>query len=115
MLEELVEWMKQLAVFMVLCETILSFAPTLTYRRYIKPFIGLILLFRIVAFCAGISQTDWNGRVEEVLEQYERSISSYLDDPFIVDDEFEKEKLNEELIKIDEIRIGEIEIGEEGK
>ena len=53
MLEDFIEWLKQLAVFMILCETILSFAPTQTYKKYIKPFVGMILLFRITVFLFG--------------------------------------------------------------
>ena len=114
MMEELVEWLKQLAVFMILCETILSFAPTKTYKRYIKPFVGMILLFRITVFLFGATQVDWNRRVEDVFEHYEQSISSYLDNEAIVDESLKENILNEDItniqnVSIDKIRIGDME------
>ena len=55
---KLVSWLKELAVFIVICETILSFSPTGVYKRYIKPFVGLILLLRISAFLIGTVEVD---------------------------------------------------------
>lgn len=112
MLHEFVEWLKQLSVFMILCESILSFAPTQTYRRYIKPFVGMILLFRIVVFLIGTDEVNWDERVEMVLDQYENAISSYLEEEAIVEEDFEREMLNEDIINIDAITIDQIRIGE---
>lgn len=114
MMEEFVEWLKQLAVFMILCETILSFAPTQTYKRYIKPFMGMILLFRITVFLFGAAQVDWNRRVENMFEHYEQSISSYLDKEAIMDEYSKNNILNENItniqrVSIDKIRIGDVE------
>lgn len=114
MMEEFVEWLKQLAVFMILCETILSFAPTQTYKRYIKPFVGMILLFRITVFLFGAAQVDWNRRVENMFEHYEQSISSYLDKEAIMDEYSKNNILNEDItniqsVSIDKIRIGDVE------
>ena len=52
-MDGLVDWLKELAVFIVICETLLSFSPNGVYKRYIKPFVGLILLLRISAFLIG--------------------------------------------------------------
>ena len=112
MMEELVEWLKQLAVFMILCETILSFAPTKTYKKYIKPFVGMILLFRITVFLFGAAQVDWNRRVENVFEHYEQSISSYLDKEEIVNENTNDKILNEDIINIQDVSIDKIRIGE---
>lgn len=112
MLEELVEWLKQLAVFMILCETILSFAPTQTYKRYIKPFVGMVFLLRITVFLFGAVEVDWNKRVEDVFDHYERSISSYLDEQAIVDEKIKNRMLNDNIIKISGVSIDKIEIGE---
>ena len=112
MLEELIEWLKQLAVFMILCETILSFAPTQTYKRYIKPFVGMILLFRITVFLFGAIEVDWDKRVEEVFAHYEQSISCYLEEQAIVDESFEKQILNEDIISIEKISVDQIKVGE---
>ncbi len=112
MLHEFVEWLKQLSIFMILCESILSFAPTQTYRRYIKPFVGMILLFRIVVFLIGAGEVNWDERVEEVLNRYENSISSYLEKEAIVEEDFEEEILNEDIINVSEITIDRIRIGE---
>ena len=111
MLQELVEWLKQLAVFMIVCETILSFAPTQTYKRYIKPFVGMILLFRITVFLFGATQVDWNQRVEEVFAYYEESISSYLDEETVVNEKFKNKLLKEDLINIEGVTIDKIKLG----
>lgn len=112
MLEELVEWLKQLAVFMILCETILSFAPTQTYKRYIKPFVGMILLFRIAVFLIGAVEVDWNKRVEDVFDHYEQSVSSYLDEQAIVNEKIENELLKQDITKINSVSVDKIKIGE---
>lgn len=112
MLDEFVEWLKQLSIFMILCESILSFAPTQTYRRYIKPFVGMILLFRIVVFLIGAGGVNWDERVEEVLNRYENAISSYLEEEAVVEEDFKKEILNEDIINVSEITIDRIRIGE---
>lgn len=121
-MDGLVLWLKELAVFIVICETILSFAPTGVFKRYIKPFVGLILLLRISAFLIGTVEVDWNKRIEEVFDGYEQSVSRYLENMPVVeitDDEKEeniytyenKKQLKQDLIKIDEIMISPINIG----
>lgn len=111
MMDELVEWLKQIAVFMVLCETILSFSPTKTYKRYIKPFVGMILLFRISVFLFGAVEIDWNKRIEDVFVHYEESVGHYLENSTIVNEEKQNEMLNTDLIEIKDITIDEIRIG----
>ena len=124
----LVEWLKELTIFMVICETILSFAPTTVYKQYIKPFVGLIVLLWITSFLFGAVQTDWNQKVKVIFEDYERSVSNYLTDFSVVEREYEdisKDmddgyltenddglKLNNNLISIDDIIINPIKIGE---
>lgn len=121
-MDGLVLWLKELAVFIVICETILSFAPTGVFKRYIKPFVGLILLLRISAFLIGTVEVDWNKRIEEVFDGYEQSVSRYLENMPVVeitDDEKEEniyayennKQLKQDLIKIDEIMISPINIG----
>lgn len=121
-MDGLVLWLKELAVFIVICETILSFAPTGVFKRYIKPFVGLILLLRISAFLIGTVEVDWNKRIEEVFDGYEQSVSRYLENMPVVeitDDEKEeniyayenRKQLKQDLIKIDEIMISPINIG----
>jgi len=125
-LDGLVLWLKELAVFIVICETILSFSPTGVYKRYIKPFVGLILLLRISAFLIGTLEVDWNKRVDEVFDGYEQSVSMYLENITIVEEDAAKEnvfspyndtdngKLNQNLINIEEVIISPIEIGGNG-
>ncbi len=121
-MDGLVAWLKELAVFIVICETILSFAPTGVFKRYIKPFVGLILLLRISAFLVGTVEVDWNKRIDEVFEGYEQSVSRYLENVPIVevaDDENEESictyendrELKQDLIKIEKIVISPIDIG----
>ena len=128
MLDGLVDWLKELTVFIVICETILSFSPSGAYKKYIKPFVGLILLLRITSFLFGAVQVDWNQRIESVFEDYEQSVSRYLENIPVVQEEDElmekiaeyengsisddEIKLNEELIKVDDVIISPIHIGE---
>jgi len=125
-LDGLVVWLKELAVFVVICETLLSFSPNGMYKRYIKPFVGLILLLRISAFLFGTVDVDWNKRMDEVFSGYEESVSRYLENVSIVEADMQEEmlpdiweqtmteendKLNNDLINIDTITISPIEIG----
>lgn len=125
-MDGLVLWLKELAVFIVICETILSFSPTGVYKRYIKPFVGLILLLRISAFLFGTVEVDWNKRIDEVFAGYEHSVSRYLDNITIVEEraakedtfssynEMENAKLKQDLINIEKVVISPIEIGGNG-
>lgn len=125
-MDGLVLWLKELAVFIVICETILSFSPTGVYKRYIKPFVGLILLLRISAFLFGTVEVDWNKRIDEVFAGYEQSVSRYLDNITIVEERAAKEdtfssynemeniKLKQDLINIEKVVISPIEIGGNG-
>lgn len=121
-MDGLVAWLKELAVFIVICETILSFAPTGVFKRYIKPFVGLILLLRISAFLIGTVEVDWNKRIDEVFAGYEQSVSMYLENTPIVEVTNEKKEndpysykdateLKQDLINIDKIIISPIDIG----
>lgn len=121
-MDGLVTWLKELAVFIVICETILSFAPTGVFKRYIKPFVGLILLLRISAFLIGTVEVDWNKRIDEVFAGYEQSVSMYLENAPIVEvtnNEKENEpysyknaiELKQDLINIEKIIISPIDIG----
>ena len=110
MLSELVEWLKNIAVFMILCETMLSFSPTKTYKKYIKPFVGLILLLRISVFLVGAVEIDWNNRVNEVFEHYEQSVSRYLEVIPIIEND---EAINKDITDVLEIKIEDIKVGAE--
>ena len=126
-MDGLVDWLKELAVFIVICETLLSFSPNGVYKRYIKPFVGLILLLRISAFLIGTVEVDWNKRIDEVFSGYEESVSRYLENIPVVEDETDEnsiyrvspdnmtegdgDKFKQDLINIDKIAISPIEIG----
>lgn len=123
-MDGLVSWLKELAVFIVICETILSFSPNGMYKRYIKPFVGLVLLLRISSFLVGAVEVDWNKRIDEVFSGYEESVSRYLENASVVeayDEESEKENvlyddtgskgIEQELINIDKIIISPITVG----
>ena len=122
MLNGVVDWLKELTIFMVICETILSFSPTTGYKRYIKPFVGLIVLLWITSFLFGAVELDWSNRVEDIFSEYEQSVSHYLENiPVVEEDSRETsvflqsadsgEKLKGDIINIDNITISPIEIG----
>ena len=126
-MDGLVVWLKELAVFIVICETILSFSPTGVYKRYIKPFVGLILLLRISAFLFGTIEVDWNNRIHEVFTGYEQSVSRYLENIPVVEPEHDEkielqydndngtnEELKRDLINVENVIISPIEIGGNG-
>lgn len=95
-MNDLVSWLKELAVFIVICETILSFTPNAVYKRYIKPFVGLIMLLRITSFLFGAVEIDWNQRINEIFTDYEQSVNCYLENASIVKQEDAvTERLNE--------------------
>lgn len=108
------EWLKELTIFMVICETILSFAPTSTYKKYIKPFVGLIMLLWITSFFFGAVQIDWNQRIDSIFDEYEQSVSRYLENVPIVEskeDETKDKKLNDNIINVDSVVINPVRIG----
>ena len=126
-MDGLVSWLKELAVFIVICETILSFSPTGVYKRYIKPFVGLILLLRISAFLFGTIEVDWNNRIHEVFTGYEQSVSRYLENIPVVEPEHDEnielqydtdngtnKELKRDLINVENVIISPIEIGGNG-
>ena len=123
-MDGLVSWLKELAVFIVICETILSFSPNGVYKRYIKPFVGLILLLRISSFLIGTVEVDWKKRIDEVFAGYEESVSRYLENVPIVEPEAGQEerqsvlygnatdrKLKQDLINVDKIIVSPITVG----
>ena len=69
-------------------------------------------MLRITVFLFGAVEVDWNKRVEDVFDHYERSISSYLDEQAIVDEKIKNRMLNDNIIKISGVSIDKIEIGE---
>ena len=87
MLNGVVDWLKELTIFMVICETILSFSPTAGYKRYIKPFVGLIVLLWITSFLFGAIEIDWSSRVEDIFSEYEQAVSHYLDNVPLVEED----------------------------
>ena len=124
-MDGLVSWLKELAVFIVICETILSFSPSGVYKRYIKPFVGLILLLRISAFLIGTVEVDWNKRIDEVFAGYEQSVSLYLENVPIVEADEESyfsiyndtsnKELKQDLINIEKVVISPIAVGGQGE
>lgn len=111
MLNELVEWLKRMTVFMILCEMLLSFSPSKSYKRYMKPFVGLILLLRIAVFLVGTVEVDWNSRVSEVFDYYEQSVNSYLETYPVVVEKQESQPSNQEITKVAEIKIRIVDVG----
>ncbi len=95
-MNELIGWLKELAVFILMCEIILSFSPNAVYKRYIKPFVGLIMLLRITSFLFGAVEIDWNQRVQEIFSDYEQSVNRYLENaPIVQQEDSVKERLME--------------------
>ena len=53
MKEEIYVWMKNLAVFYILFTAVLYLVPDLKYQRYIRSFMGLLIIIRSVFLFLG--------------------------------------------------------------
>lgn len=65
MKEEIYSWMKNLAFFYILLTTVLHLAPSGTYQRYIRFFMGLLLILMLTSPIFSIL-----GRGEALVEEF---------------------------------------------
>lgn len=119
MIYSLLENMKNIAVFMVICQTILHFTPSHNYEKYIKPVVGFMLLTKIIISVFAVFRLEMTQGLEESYRKYEAAITEYeatQEEQFRDVSEFpaqinDDRKLNEELIKDVCIEIEPIIIG----
>lgn len=122
MIYSLLENMKNIAVFMVICQTILHFTPSHNYEKYIKPVVGFMLLSKIIISVFAVFRLEMTQGLEESYRKYEAAITEYeatQEEQFWNVSEFPAQiyykdndkKLNKELIKEVHVEIEPIVIG----
>ena len=119
MIYSLLENMKNIAIFMVICQTILHFTPSHNYEKYIKPVVGFMLLTKIIISVFAVFRLEMTQGLEESYRKYEAAVTEYeatQEEQFWDASEFpaqinDDRKLNEELIKDVCIEIEPIIIG----
>lgn len=84
MKEEIYVWMKNLAVFYILFTAVLYLVPDRKYQRYIRSFMGLLLIYMI---CIPVFHVF--GKSEELTENFFQSFQSEMQ----IMEEMEKEEL----------------------
>lgn len=68
-MNELVELIKRIGIFMIAAQAVLHFAPGQKYEKYIKLIVGALVLLQFVTPLGGIlgrAETDWNGKLSEM-------------------------------------------------
>ena len=99
---------KGIAIFMVICEAILHFTPTKNYGKYIKPIIGFIILSKIMIAIFSFNNSGINKQMEETLDKYEEQlqgmeITNLNSQTFDITEQI-KMKLNKDLINEYEVK-----------
>ena len=66
MKEEIYSWMKNLAVFYILLTTVLHLVPDKRYERYVRFFMGLLLILMLITPVFSLL-----GKGEELMESFQ--------------------------------------------
>ncbi|MBQ8591337.1 MAG: stage III sporulation protein AF [Lachnospiraceae bacterium] len=74
MAENILEFMKKIAVFMIIAQTILHFRPNKSYEKYLKMLIGIMVLAIFIVPVTEFFREDTIHEYELLLEGYEKSI-----------------------------------------
>ena len=112
------EWLKGLTVFVIVCETTLGFAPSLQYKRYLKPFVGFVILLRIIGFWLSDNTYEMKLDIDELFVEQEISFGNILKENKLNEDiinnieAFGQDKMEQEMrIQIEDISLTPIEVG----
>lgn len=68
-MNELIELIKRIGIFMIAAQAVLHFAPGQKYEKYIKLIIGTLILLQFATPMSGIlsrAETDWDGKLSEM-------------------------------------------------
>lgn len=106
MFYEIFEWLKTITIFVIFCETLLGFAPSVEYKKYLKPFAGLLILLKITAFLMGDMNEKGIMNFNEILSEYQYTVGEIVNPESeirqMIPDEDSREKQGMQ-IQIDEI------------
>lgn len=117
MFQSLLGAIKEIAVFMVICETLLHLTPTKNYEKYIKPIIAFMILSKIMISILSFNTSDLKITMEDAMTRYEKQLQGIeiaeVNKQDIDVTKQIKEKLNKDLIK--EYKIKKAIIRQENK
>lgn len=105
MLNELFEWLKGVAVFVIICEMTLSFAPSHDFKKYIKPFAGLLIILRITVFLMGQGTEILKLDIEDIFENYQISLTEVVNQDFKLKNQKKMNELEEGKKTVQDIEI----------
>ena len=97
---------KEVAVFMVLCEILMHFTPSVKYEKYMKPVIGFMIASKILISIISFAQEDVTEEWSSTITKYQQQMDSlegvyhqdyFTDDTVDVTEELSK-KLNNDII-----------------
>ncbi len=74
MFHSLLGEVKEIAVFMIICETLLHFTPSKNYTKYIKPVIAFMVLSKIMISILSFNTSDLKKTMEESMIRYEKQL-----------------------------------------
>ena len=102
MFQSLLEAIKEIAVFMVICEALLHLTPTKNFEKYIKPIIAFMILSKIMISILSFNTSDLKITMEDAMTRYEKQLQGIeiteSDKQYIDVSKQLREKLNKELI-----------------
>ena len=102
MFQSLLGAIKKIAVFMVICETLLHLTPTKNFEKYIKPIIAFMILSKIMISILSFNTSDLKITMEDAMTRYEKQLQGIeiteSDKQYIDVSKQLREKLNKELI-----------------
>ena len=77
MFYSILDTIKNIAIFVVICETILHLAPEKNYEKYIKPIIGFMVLGKITVAIFNFQQSDIRQQMETSIIKYEKELQQF--------------------------------------
>lgn len=102
MFQSLLGAIKEIAVFMVICEALLHLTPTKNFEKYIKPIIAFMILSKIMISILSFNTSDLKITMEDAMTRYEKQLQGIeiteSDKQYIDVSKQIREKLNKELI-----------------
>lgn len=107
MFHSLLGAIKEIAVFMVICEALLHLTPTKNFEKYIKPIIAFMILSKIMISILSFNTSDLKITMEDAMTRYEKQLQGIeiteSDKQYIDVSKQLRGKLNNDLINEYEI------------
>ena len=111
MLDMVYEWIQNVVFFLLLSGAVLDALPGESYRKYIRFFIGMIVLLLLASplLKLGNLQSSFDNLEEQQMEQYfeKADLFDYIPEEYLEKESKTTNSEAEEKIEVEEIRIGE--------